>query len=398
MLGVSWRVLTVVAMVGGLVMPTAAQGQEVTTAGSVSGMLQAVSCASGGQCWAVGSTSAAASTGSALIEQWNGSAWQVAPSQNPPGAKSSILNGVACAQVISCWAVGYYENAKGTATLPYAEHWNGQAWSEVAMPYPAGEKLKVNLMRAVSCPAAKLCFADGSSERHYEKKVAGKKVIFEYSASLIERWTGGSWNIVPSPAPPDSTVTDLQGLSCASTVDCSATGDWLLDTNPLKGPTRGGPLGYHWDGHQWAPASIQNVSASKAGDLYAVSCPALRMCMAIGARRAGPLARLWNGSSWAASSITVAAGGAVKGVFCATSQMCMAVGVTGAGTLVEQWNGSSWVTVPSPNPPGAKGDLFSTACLQATNCWAVGTWSNSPGTANVLIEHWNGTAWTVVAY
>jgi hypothetical protein len=381
------RALTVAAVIAGLAMPATAQAADAETAASVAGPLQAVSCTSDADCWAVGNSSGQASTGSAFIEHWNGSAWQVVPSHNPPGAKSSILDGVTCAQVTNCWTAGYYYDAAGSATFPYAEHWNGQAWSEVAMPYPAGETLKVNLIQAVSCPAAKLCFADGSYE-HPEKQV-------QYSASLIERWTGGSWQIVSSPALPVGNITDLQGLSCASAGDCWATGDWLLDTNPEAGPpTRGGVLGYHWDGDKWTTTLIQNVSYSKAGDLFAVSCPALLTCMGIGSTNTGALARLWNGSSWAASPLP----SVVRDVSCATAKMCMAAGASGGGTLVEKWNGSTWVTVSSPNAPGAAGSYLSgVACPQAANCWAVGGWNTSTGTTNVLIEHWNGTAWTVAA-
>jgi hypothetical protein len=83
--------------------------------------------------------------------------------------------------------------------------------------------------------------------------------------------------------------------------------------------------------------------------------------------------------------------------------MCVAVGISGphapaAPTLVEQWNGSSWASVPSPNPAAADySDLHGVHCLTVTNCWAVGDWSNSADTFHVLIEKWNGTAWTIVA-
>ena len=77
-------------------------------------------------------------------------------------------------------------------------------------------------------------------------------------ASLIERWNGSTWQIVPIPVLPRSTGTALQGLSCASARGCWATGDWL------EGVLRAGALGYHWNGHQWAVARITNVGYSRA--------------------------------------------------------------------------------------------------------------------------------------
>jgi hypothetical protein len=327
----------------------------------------------------------------------------VVPSHNPPNSSSSVLDGLACARVTSCWAVGYYDSANGTQTLPYAEHWNGRAWSEVAMPYPAHETLVVNLLRAVSCPAARLCFADGG----FERESGG----IEYSASLIERWNGRSWKIVPSPAVPDSATTDLQGLSCGSARRCWATGDWLSKPGASGTPSRGGALGYHWNGRKWTAVRITRTRYSNAGDLSAASCVA-SMCMATGAEAevvAGlpalrPFAQRWGGSSWVAAPVIVEPmPTALQGVSCASSRMCMAVGYMydghGTATLVEHWNGSTWATVGSPNPAGALGpDLYGVTCPQVRNCWAVGT-SNTSSVPQfvVLIEHWNGKAWSIVA-
>lgn len=405
------RVLVAVAVVAGLTAPAQAQAQALRPAASVAGELLAVSCPSGGNCWAVGIQNIDKfGNGTGFIEHWDGSGWQVVPSQNPPKSGSSALDGVACAQAASCWAVGYWSNAQGNATFPYAEHWNGQAWSEVAMPYPGHETLKTNLMRAVSCPATSQCWADGGYPG------AKNGVVREHS--LIERWTGRSWQIVPSPALPNSTTTDLQGLSCASARDCWATGDWLNQPSPLGPPIKGGALGYHWHGHQWTAVRIQDTRYNKAGDLYAASCPALLMCMATGSQavdhglKLRPYAERWNGSSWMAAPIgTVTSTNlTVSGVSCATAQVCMAVGwmrqtAGPTSTLAEQWNGSSWAAVPSPNPSGP-GTIISTLsgvfCTQVTNCWAAGGWYSSTGPGSttpetVLIEHWNGRAWTIAA-
>jgi len=120
-------------------------------------------------------------------------------------------------------------------------------------------------------------------------------------------------------------------------------------------------------------------------------------------------AERWNGSSWLTAPIGTGSGINlfVYGISCATAQTCMAVGKTFTHgtvepTLVEQWNGSSRATVPSPNPPGPGiGTFYGISCPQVTACWAVGVWEtpSAPGCFidHVLIEHWNGTAWTIVS-
>jgi hypothetical protein len=65
-------------------------------------------------------------------------------------------------------------------------------------------------------------------------------------------------------------------------------------------------------------------------------------------------------------------------------------------TLIEHWNGTSWKVQKSMNPGGAseENSLYGVAATSATNAWAVGRYYN--GSAyQTLIEHWNGSAWTV---
>src|SRR5207253_1359432 len=59
-------------------------------------------------------------------------------------------------------------------------------------------------------------------------------------------------------------------------------------------------------------------------------------------------------------------------------------------TLVEHWNGSQWSVVPSPNGAGNNA-LNGVAAVSANDVWAVGSISNQ-----TLIEHWDGTQWNIV--
>lgn len=55
----------------------------------------------------------------------------------------------------------------------------------------------------------------------------------------------------------------------------------------------------------------------------------------------------------------------------------------------------SWGAQP-PSPGTNNNDLLAVTVLSACNAWAVGTRSDTPLATQTLIEHWNGTAWTVV--
>jgi hypothetical protein len=88
-------------------------------------------------------------------------------------------------------------------------------------------------------------------------------------------------------------------------------------------------------------------------------------------------------------------GGLLFDVTCTGNTNCWAVGQTGTGTLIEHYNGSSWTVVASPSPT-VHDELISVTCTGPSNCWAVGL-TFPPGTiAADLIEHFDGTSWSVV--
>ncbi len=66
-------------------------------------------------------------------------------------------------------------------------------------------------------------------------------------------------------------------------------------------------------------------------------------------------------------------------------------------TLIEYWNGLNWSVVPSPNVGSRINALLNVAAVSAGNVWAVGYYSSIVGNTQALIEHWNGTSWSVVA-
>jgi hypothetical protein len=88
------------------------------------------------------------------------------------------------------------------------------------------------------------------------------------------------------------------------------------------------------------------------------------------------------------------------GVTCASSSNCMTVGVseesgTGA-SLIEHWNGSIWSIMTSPNVSKLGYNyLEGVSCTSRSNCWAVGNTAIT-GVNATLIEHWNGSRWSIV--
>src|SRR6266571_3421958 len=56
----------------------------------------------------------------------------------------------------------------------------------------------------------------------------------------------------------------------------------------------------------------------------------------------------------------------------------------------------TWSVVKSPNVGSRINSLSGVAAVSASNIWAVGYYLTSTPVERTLIEHWNGTSWSVV--
>ncbi|MGO8889598.1 MAG: hypothetical protein ACLQB1_07805 [Streptosporangiaceae bacterium] len=113
------------------------------------------------------------------------------------------------------------------------------------------------------------------------------------------------------------------------------------------------------------------------------------------------LALRFNGRTWSQVTVPVPAGDntALQAVTTVTSANNWAVGSDANHSLIEhQNNSSSWSLVPSPANEPVNGVLEAVSATSANDIWAVG--DSRAGTVEQgfepLIEHWNGTAWSVV--
>ena len=91
----------------------------------------------------------------------------------------------------------------------------------------------------------------------------------------------------------------------------------------------------------------------------------------------------------------------LNGVAAISAKNVWAVGTEGNGnggfTLVEHWAGTQWKVVASPNVHGSTSDSLSgVAAVAANNIWAVGNYNDASNSQQTLIEHWNGTNWSIV--
>jgi hypothetical protein len=106
-------------------------------AGDFGNVLSAVSATSSTNVWAVGHAVNSFSLNPVtLIEHWNGSTWQVSKSPSPGQLLGTSLTGVAATSGSNAWAVGSFSN--GTANQTLIEHWNGTNWQVQPSDNPGG--------------------------------------------------------------------------------------------------------------------------------------------------------------------------------------------------------------------------------------------------------------------
>jgi hypothetical protein len=117
------------------------------------------------------------------------------------------------------------------------------------------------------------------------------------------------------------------------------------------------------------------------------------------------LAEHWNGTTWSVVQTPNVGtlGSQLQGVSALSDSDVWAVGnfstsstSSGGRTLIEHYDGTAWSVVSSPSPSTQGDFLTGVAALASDNVWAVG-WLDSPilGTLSPLILHWDGAMWSV---
>jgi hypothetical protein len=69
----------------------------------------------------------------------------------------------------------------------------------------------------------------------------------------------------------------------------------------------------------------------------------------------------------------------------------------GGQNVLSSLGSGDWNVVPSPNTGSPNNYFFGVAAIASNDVWAVGAYGELGTTARQLIEHWDGTNWTVVA-
>ncbi len=190
---------------------TWATASSANTSPTQSNYLQAVTCASGSDCWAIGYSVGPPDQN--LIEHWDGTSWTIVASPNAGTMRSNQLNDITCVSSSECWAIGYYYN--GTANQTLVERWDGTSWTIATSPNTSSTQ--TNVLSAIACASSPECWAVG--------------IYFTGSTyqTLIEGWDGNSWSIVSSPNVITTRINKVDAVRCSTATDCWAVGYYNAD-------------------------------------------------------------------------------------------------------------------------------------------------------------------------
>ena len=414
----------------------------LSPAGAEKAVLQGIACTATNNCTAAGFYVGSEAVPTSLLEQWNGTSWQIKSVSAPAGATKTSLSAVACVSSADCTAVGSYQTST-SIPLTLAEHWNGSEWQPQATPNPSGAT--ASELQAVACPATGACTATGAS-------TDGEGT----AAGLIEWVTGGEWQIA-TPAPLGEVKrSSVKGVACASSSICVGVGEWQNSEGVPAAATE------RWNGSQWSVTRIELPEGARESVLRSTSCVSASACWAVGdfvtdEGKTEALAEVWNGTSWeeqavvapkeskmsvlrsvscASTTVCVAVGEYINGegkllgladtlatsgkwksvatappteakesaltaISCASTTVCVADGwdAVSAGQdrpLAELWSSKKWTSQLALSPAGAeKAVLQGIACTATNNCTAAGFYVGSEAVPTSLLEQWNGTSWQI---
>ncbi len=220
---------------------------------------------------------------------------------------------------------------------------------------------------------------------------AGSGGQADVSSAIVRHWDGTQWSEVSLP--------DLHAWSLGGRLVFSAPDDgWLTgqDADVGEGPAHG--YIYHWDGAAWSRQDLSGSCLDETSFLYGITETSATDVWAVGECADLPVALHWDGISWTQTSVPTLPDAAYTefgGVSAVAPDDVWAAGETiipGKRTyVIEHWDGTAWSIVKSPDLP-SEYELRDVAAISKDDVWGTGVTEDT----TLLVEHWDGTSWSVV--
>lgn len=169
--------------------------------------------------WALGGTNAAGGAlglGRPVAEHWNGRAWS--QFAMPKGVTSFVIAASAPAGG-DIWAVTLFGG--------YVLHWNGRAWSVAKrLPVPKGSSVQPELTGVVALSATNVWVFGGSG-------MTLGWGTWHYNGRAWSRWHGNAADITDGSAVSRTNIWAIGGLTSPQSAIVHYTGTWKLEASPV---------------------------------------------------------------------------------------------------------------------------------------------------------------------
>jgi hypothetical protein len=221
--------------------------------------------------------------------------------------------------------------------------------------------------------------------------------------TLAEHWNGSAWSAVSTP---NFTVAnnDFWGATQVATNNVWAVGDYT-DLAGVQHPYAA-QYTTSWTGFSNLPQvgtgnnRLEAAAAVSATNIWAVG---FSRADTVAATPHRTLIEQYNGTTWSvvtSPNVTTTSDDRLLGIAAMSATDVWAVGIsTVAGVtsnLIEHYNGTAWSVVTSPNASTTKNDLYGVVALSATNAYAVGDYADAAGRLHTSVLKYNGTTWSAV--
>ena len=374
--------------------------------------IKAISCPSTSACVAGGVYENDAQNAEGVLVAGSGTAWTTteAPVGAPYGVDNVELNDVSCASAAACTAVGTYQETPSETQNAALFTGSGDSWTGAVAPLPSDDEPGTrSALNAVACPSTSQCVAVGW---YLSSSATGPSI----ERGLLMTESGGSWSAIAPPLPVGAEPDDSSSLStvtCASASACVAVGSYT-DSSGLEHD-----LLVTGSGNSWSAATSPlpgDASTDPYVVLSAVTCASASQCIATGyyTNSSGTDSGLLvtgSGNSWSTIAPPLPADASNIGftlgpVACASASQCVAIEyyTDSSGTDREALvtgSGNSWsvTTPPLPDDANTNPDVIISAvtCAPASQCVAVGSYTDSSNDGRALLITGSGNSWSAVA-
>ena len=259
-----------------------------------------------------------------VVTETNGTWGSRAALPIPGGGQRASVNGIVCASVGNCVAVGGYTDVFSQFALPLIETETSGAWAESTISIPKGSSGNGQLLD-IWCASPGNCVALGEYSYSTSSSVAPLPMI---AAETAGTWAqavglsdgGGRSVIIPT------------SLSCSDVADCTAVA--------YGSSTALGAGSFYWreTAGTWSNVALLPQQRGFQFLSYSVACPSATTCMAVGGLSKGaggffPSVATETSGSWSVPTplalpklAPVPDQALFTSVTCAGSSLCEAVG------------------------------------------------------------------------